>query len=178
MKIITDKAVYVQKNDMIALNQFALSIPASIFMKVYGNEITIIDDTNRFEFVSFDEKSEIEFFKELDWIVDYDSVKDLEEAQIIELGQNIAQQRNDIAKKYNAMNDIERRKNEHMIYECEKLDFKMYSLRDILWFKQGHIQFSLPSGVEYPKGYETIVEQKNISEKGLRRILRKFKRKK
>ena len=34
MKIITDSAVYVQKNDIAYLNQTDLAIPASIFMKV------------------------------------------------------------------------------------------------------------------------------------------------
>lgn len=163
MKIITSEAVYVQKNDIGFLNQTDLPIPTSIFLKVFGNGITIIDNSNRFEFVKFEEESEIEFFRNLDWIVDYDSVKDLGEEQIIELGQDIVQQKNNIATKYNAMTNDERRANEHMVYECERLDFKMYSLRDVLWFKQGHIQFDLP-------------DCKKVEEKGLRRILSKFKK--
>ena len=63
MKIITSEAVYVQKNDIGFLNQTDLSIPASIFLKVFGNGITIIDNSNRFEFVKFEEESEIDFFK-------------------------------------------------------------------------------------------------------------------
>ena len=54
MKIITDSAVYVQKNDIAYLNQTDLAIPASIFMKVFGSGIVIIDDSNRYEFVEFD----------------------------------------------------------------------------------------------------------------------------
>jgi len=57
MKIITSEAVYVQKNDIGFLNQTDLPIPASIFMKVFGNGVTIIDNSNRFEFVKFEEKS-------------------------------------------------------------------------------------------------------------------------
>ena len=144
MKIITSEAVYVQKNDIAFLNQTDLAIPTSIFLKVFGNGVTIINDNNRFEFIKFEEESEIQFFKELDWIVDYDLVKDLDESQIIELGKTIAEQKNEIAKKYNAMSNTKRRENQSMVYECERLNFKMYSLRDILWFKQGQIYFDLP----------------------------------
>ena len=37
MKIITDNAVYVQKNDIAYLNQTDLAIPASIFMKIFSS---------------------------------------------------------------------------------------------------------------------------------------------
>lgn len=170
MKIITNEAVYVQKNDIGFLNQTDLPIPASIFLKVFGNGITIIDNSNRFEFVKFEGESEIEFFKSQDWIVDYDSVKDLDESQIMELGQAVAQQQNNIATQYNSMTNDDRRKNKHMVFECERLDFKMYSLRDTLWFKQGHLQFDLPEGIDYPGGF------RKIEEKGLRKILSRFKK--
>lgn len=174
MKIITNDAVYVQKNDIGFLNQTDLSIPASIYMKVFGYGITLIDDSNRFEFVKFQEESEITFFRDLDWIIDYDSVKDLDEEQIIELGQNITQQRNSIAKKYNAMTKKRRKANANMVDQCNKLDFKMYSLRDFLWFKQGHIHFDLPDGIDFPEGCKKIEEQ--VEEKGLKKLLSKLKK--
>lgn len=170
MKIITNEAVYVQKNDIGFLNQTDLQIPASIFMKVFGNRVTVINDSNRFEFVKFEEESEIEFFRSLDWIVDYNLVKNLDESQIIELGQAVAQQKNNIAQKYNAMTNDERIANEYMFYECQLLDFKMYSLRDIIWFKQGHIHFDLPDGIDFP------ATCKKDEEKGLSKILSKFKK--
>ena len=52
MKIITDDAVYVQMNDMMHLNQSDLQFPASVFMKVFGRGMVIIDNSNRFDFVS------------------------------------------------------------------------------------------------------------------------------
>ena len=160
MKIITSEAVYVQKNDIGFLNQTDLPIPASIFLKVFGNGITIIDNSNRFEFVKFEEESEIEFFKNLDWIVDYDSVKDLDESQIIELGNTVVQQKNNIATQYNSMTYDERRANKHMILECERLDLKILSLRDALWFKQGHIHFDLPDGIDYHEGSRKVEEKR------------------
>ena len=151
MKIITEKAVYVQKNDIAYLNNTDLPIPASIFMKVFGKGIVIIDDSNRYEFEKFEEQNEREFFKDLDWIVDYNSVKELTDEEIIEIGQGIAKKREQMAKKFNAMSESERKKNRDMVTQCELLEFKMYSLRDILWFKQGYLKMTLPEGIENPK---------------------------
>lgn len=162
MKIITNDAVYVQKNDIGFLTQTDLSIPATIFLKVFGSGITIIDDSNRFEFVKFTEQSEIEYFRNLDWIVDYNEVKDLTDDQIMELGRSIADEKNEIAKVFNSMSDEKRRENMQMVVKCETLDFKMYSLRDIIWFRQGHIKMTLPDGKQ--------------ERKGMRRFLGLFKR--
>jgi len=170
MKIIRDNAVYVQRNDIGFLNQTDLEIPVSIYLKVFGNGIVVIDARNRFEFVRFDEESEIKFFKEQNWIIDYDTIKDLDESQIIDLGQKIADEKNKIANEYNSMTEDEQFKNENMIFECEKLDYMIYSLVNIYWFKQGNLHFDLPDCIELPK----INEKK---EKGFMKILNKFKRK-
>ncbi len=168
MKIITEKAVYVQKNDIAYLTHTDLPIPASIFMKVFGSGVVIIDDHNRYEFERFEEGDEIEFFKSLDWIVDYHSVKDLSDGEIIEIGQNIAQTKNQIAQKFNSMSGDEREKNFEMVTQCELLDFQMYSLRDILWFKQGHLKMTLPEGIDYPTG--VVPDGKT----GMQRLIRKI----
>lgn len=164
MKIITDNAVYVQKNDIAFLNQTDLAIPASIFMKVFGNGIVIIDDSNRYEFVKFEAPEEIELFKGIDWMIDYNEVKDLSEEETIALGQSIAEEKNNIAQRFNSMTPEERKKNMTMVSQCELLDFKMYSLRDVLWFKQGHIKMELPEGVDLPAGFE--------QEKGIRKLIK------
>ena len=166
MKIITDNCVYVQMNDIMFLNQTDLSIPVSIFLKVFNDDVVIIDDRNRYDFVKFDDALEIEFFRNLDFIVDYNSVKDLSEEEIIDMGEKVANKRNSIAKTYNAMTRSIREENMYLVYECERLDYKMYSLRDILWFRQGRLKFNLPS--------EIIGEKK---EKGIKKLLRKIKKK-
>ena len=38
-----------------------------------------------------------------------------------------------------------------MVSQCGLLDFKIYSLRNFLWFKQGHIKMKLPKGFEQKK---------------------------
>lgn len=169
VKIISNNAVYVQKNDVAYLNSSDLPIPASIFMKVFGNGITIIDDSNRYEFVKFEEESEIEYFKGLDWMIDYNEVKDLSEEEIIKLAENIGKEQEKIATTFNSMIEEERKKHTDMVTKCDLLEFKFYSLRDVLWFKQGHIPMELPEGIDYPDGY--------VQEKDIKKLFKKKNRK-
>lgn len=163
MKIITENAIYVQLNDIAYLNQTDLEIPVSIFMKVFGGNTVIIDDSNRYEFVKFNLSKEIEFFKGIDWILDYNEVKDLSEEEIIKLGQSIAKEKNSIAHKFNSMKPKKQKDNMNMVSQCELLDFKMYSLRDVLLFKQGHIKIDLPEGIDFPIGFEQEKSQKKLT---------------
>ena len=180
MVIFTENAVYVQKNDIGYLNNYENDIPASIFMQVFGNGIVIINDSNRYEFEKFDKAHEIEFIKSLDWMVDYNSVKDLSDEEIIKMGQDIFEKRNKIAHEFLAMSEEERNKHTDMPVQCELLDFKAYSLRDILWFKQGHLNITLPEGIDYPKGYvkkEEIEESKEkIEEQTEAKVIQKLKK--
>ncbi len=152
MKIITDNAAYVQKNDLAYLIRSVEHIPASIFMKAFGDSFVIIDDSNRYEFMKFSVPEEIEFFENLDWMVDYSEVKDLSDEEIMALAQMVCEERNIIAQQFNSMSSEEKKENVSMRFRCEILDFKLYSLRDFLWFKQGHLKFNLPEGVELPDG--------------------------
>lgn len=146
------------------LYQSDLTIPASIFIKVFGNGTVIINDDNRYEFIEFNEPDQIEFFQSLDWIINFDEVKGLSEAKIIDLGQKIANERNGIAQKFNSMSPEEKEKNVDMVSQFDLLDFKMYSLRDIYWLKQGKIQMTLPEGIEFPTP--------TTQEKGIKRLIK------
>jgi len=144
MKIVNSDSVYVQKNDLGYLDSSDLPIPASIFVKTFGNGVTFINDTNRYDFVKFEAESEIEFFKKLDWMIDYNDVKDLSEDEIVVLLQNIDKEIENNANTYNSMNNEERCKHYDLVNKHELLSFKFYSLRDILWYKQGHIHMNIP----------------------------------
>ncbi len=152
MKIITQNAAYVQKNDLAYLNSYCydLFIPASIFTKAFNKDVTIIDDTNRYEFLEFNLPEEIEFFSSLDWMVDFSSIKNLTEKELIDLGQSVCQKRDDLAKRFNSMSEDERKNNMFMISQVELLDFKILSIRDIVWMKQGRLKIKLPNGIDCP----------------------------
>lgn len=140
-------------------------------MKIFGNGTVIIDDSNRYEFVAFNEPDEIDFFSSLDWILDYNQVKDLSEEETIALGQSIVDEKNNIAEGLNSMSPEEREKNRDMVTQYELLDFKKYSLVDFIAFKQGRMKWQLPEGVEYPTG---IVQKKGLG-KLIKTIFKKRK---
>lgn len=162
MKILHNGSIHVQKNDLGFLTQTDIPIPASIFLKVFGHGPTIIDNSNKFEFVQFDEPTEIDFFQSQDWIVDYNSVKDLSESEIINLGQATAAKRNAIADRYNSMTPDKRRQNYGLVEACERLEFKMHSLGDITMFKRGELLFDLPEGIERPRAIESAQNEEVV----------------
>lgn len=166
MKICTDDAIYVQLNDIVFLNSSCFSIPKFIYDKVFRN-VGKVDDSNRYEFLRFEEKSVIEFFKNVDFILDYDEIKDFSDEMLVSMAQKYAKGKNNIIKKYNLMSDLEKSINSDMLFCCDALEFKMYSLRDFYWFKHGDIDVTLPKGIEYPDWYS----KKNV-------IKMLFKRKK
>jgi hypothetical protein len=170
MKIVLKDKVYVQINDLGPMMNFmeGKAIPACVINQVFGKFFICCDD-NRYEFEVFTQPEAIEFFASLDYSVDYMAVKDMSEEEMINYGVSIAEEKNGIAKKFNAMSKEEKEANQHLVTECEKLDFKMYSVRDILWMRQGHIKMELP--------YEVRKEEaKKEEKKGLRGFFSRFKR--
>lgn len=160
MKIIANNVAYVQKKDIDYIKQSDLKIPEFIFFKVFSTNN--INENNEYEFVKFTKSNEIEYFKNLDWIIDYYQVKNLTEDDIIKLIEETAVQINKIADKFNKMNDHKKEKHLDMLIKCELLDYKMNSLRDALWFKQGHINMKLPVIFDYQSIYANVKEKKKI----------------
>ena len=149
MKLITENAVYVQRYDLGQL--FITNSSDSMFKQIFGNSVLIIDDSSKYQFEKFEKADEMEYFKSLDWIINYDDFKDLSDEEIITIGKSIEATRNQIAQNFNAMQKEERKNNSSMITKCQLLDFKMDSLSDILWFKKGHIQMTLPEEYLHPE---------------------------
>ena len=116
MKIITDNAVYVQKNDIYYLQQTGLEMPASIFfMNLFDSDKVVFDDINKYKFVKFENPREIEFFNSIDWIIDYNEVKDLSEKEIIMLVQSFEDKINRIAEKFKSMSSEQKKQNMNMV---------------------------------------------------------------
>ena len=136
MKKITEDAVYVQKKDLAYLIRSDLGVPASIYMTAYGNVPTVIDHTNREEFVRFDEDIEIDFFSKAEWIFDYDKFINMSEEELINFGKAIAEEKNRIARSFNSMSDYDKKQNMIMVQQCDLLEYEMYSVSDIIILKK------------------------------------------
>lgn len=160
MKIITDDAAYVQKNDIAYLNQTDLDIPASIYLKACETGTFIVDDSNRYEFIRFNKSDEIQFFKNQDWILDYNQVKDMTEDELIEYGERIITQYNELAETFNALSEQERIQNTELDMRCDLLGFKIFSLHDFIFYRKGLLEMQLPS--ELPKESPFIISSRTF----------------
>lgn len=169
MKIITTNKAYVQKNDIMFLIQVDLSIPVSIFSKINKNGMFVVNDFNRYDFIEFNDDYEIEFFKNISWMVDYNEMKNLSEEEIINLGEEAVSEKAEIASRFNSLSEDEKENNSEMLKECNLLDFKIYSLRDILWYKQGLLKLKFPT--ELKKEYR---EELLIPESCFKRLLKRL----
>lgn len=142
-----------------------ISIPSSIIDKVFG-QVFIVTDENRYEFIEFSSPEEIDFFKKCDWMVDYNTFDDMTEEEIVEYACQINEERNKTATSFNELSEEEREKQYIQVStKIELLEFKMWSVRDILWHKQGHLKFPLPIVTT-----NIIKRKENIVKKVLKRL--------
>lgn len=140
MKIFNEengvKKVYVQLNDIAMLMQTNALILSSVMQRFFS-EVFIVTDENRFEFREFTEPEELEYFEGMDWIVDYKKYRDFNEEELIAEGQAIAEEMNRVAQTYNQYTPEERAQHQELLTRHKQLDYKMKSLAEILWLKQG-----------------------------------------
>ena len=117
--------VWVQMEDIMhVMHQTEVSIPASIVTKIFSG-VVIVTDEHRFDFVKFEEEAEVKFFKDIDYILDYNQYKDLSDEQMRAEGKLIAERMYEIAEKWNQMPVEERHKQEGLYQEFQNLEYKM-----------------------------------------------------
>lgn len=149
--------VYVQMNDLIYLNETDIPIPASIFIKVFSG-ITIVTDENRFDFVEFEKQEEIEFFRGLDWIIDYDEYITLSDDELEARAQQICSQMGKIATQFNGMSEEARRNNIHLKQDYELKEYMLLYCSEIYALRNGKVSMPLPNFV--PNPYEKPTKRK------------------
>ncbi len=149
MKVFVKNKVYVQKKDLTHLLKAfnGKSIPSSIIDRVFRN-VFLVDNSNQYEFVEFELPEEVEFFKKCTWIVDYNDFEAMTFEEIIEYAFHVSEEYNRVANEYNGLPEDEKIKEEvNTSTALELLKHKMWSVRDVLWHKQGYLRFPLPEGV-------------------------------
>lgn len=165
------EAVYVQMQDIMYLsNETDMPIPATIFEKVFTG-VTIVTDANRFEFVRFDEEHEIKFFRELEFIIDFDQYKGLSDEQLEAEAQKLVVKANEIAEKWNGMKEEEREENSSLFDEHRNLGYMINFLSEIYAVKHGKRVMPFPEFVQ-------MREEPKKPEKLKKSIFSFFKRKK
>lgn len=141
-----DEKVYVQNEDLISILSSGRKIPASVIEKIYGHAgIIIITEENMEDFVEFDRHEQVEFFRTLEWIVNYDEVKNL---TIEELGRKIKDIKDkilEISNKYNGISEKYENYDEKDAIKYELLENLLHSLSKIQYFKIHNLELALPN---------------------------------
>ena len=158
MKVFKNGKVYVQNEDLILILRSGELMPTSVLEKFYGNGPVIIVQDNMEDYVEFEETDQVEFFKRLDWIVDYDEVKNLSTEELEKLYDDTKDEMVKIRNKYSDLSQNDD------CYEKDSIRFellgnKLYSLSKIQYFKARKLELALPN------------------ETGISRLIRKFKNK-
>lgn len=142
------KVVYVQMNDLAVIMNSVEVVPAVVVTSVFAKGTVIIDDSNRNEFVRFDDETAVSFFEEADWIVDFKKYYKLSEKELIDAAQEIQNEMDSIASEFNSYKPEERKEHMDLRDRHELLEHKFYSLPRVLWFKQGHITIPFPEVID------------------------------
>ena len=107
-----------------------------------------MNDSNRFDFVSFNKEHEVKFFRKLEFVIDYDQYKDLTDEQLEEEAQKSAAKANEIAKKWNSMSLDEREQNGNLFQEHENIGYMLNFLTEIYAVKHGKRFMPFPDFVK------------------------------
>ena len=146
MKIITDNSVYVQRKDLKFLNtNICIEMPETIICKMFEDSFKSIKSDE--DFIKFEDDFDMEFLKDIDWIINYNDVKDLTEEELIELGEKVTEQKNELSNTFYSMDINGRLKNFDIVARCDLLKYKMQSLADVIFYKRGKLDIKLPEEV-------------------------------
>jgi hypothetical protein len=138
MKIINEDSVLVQMRDIAQLTNYDGSIPMSVYMKLCGNGIGIIDASNVNDFIRFDTEDEIEFFKNASWILDYNEYNCKSLSDLYASAEELIAKINDLTIEYNKLSGEEQHKNVIMIEQMNLLIYEVQSIAALIKVKQGN----------------------------------------
>lgn len=146
------ETVHVQMQDiMYLMSETDRPIPATIVEKVFARGTVIVNDANRFDFVGFDEPHVVKFFRDQEFIIDFDQYKGLSDEQLEEEVQKLATRANEIAQKWNGMKPEEREEHFSLYSEHKNLDYMIKFLSEIYAVKHGKRKMPFPDFVSMPE---------------------------
>lgn len=154
MKLCYNNKIYVQVIDLMWLRTLNINIPyiireplVVIYYKLLNRKISNSD------FICFEEEEIIKYFYGLDWIIDYDSVKNLSLYKLILYSNNIRSKCNDLIKKYNKMDYYDKIRNSNLKDDIKYLNIKWFNVRDYILYRVGIIKYDLPKELKLEKRY-------------------------
>lgn len=140
--------VYIQNVDMIYLKKLEKIFPSSIFSKLFGKEYELIMEQNEYDFISFNDPHEIQFFDDIDWIIDYDEYINLTIKEINDKYSVLYDKLLYFANKLDSMSEQELKDNYDVYNQHEQIEYTLKSYIEIQKIKLGRKTLNFPWDVK------------------------------
>lgn len=137
------EVVFVQKKDILYFITEGREIPLCILEVFYKDGVNPVD-ADLSEFIKLDSEEAVRFFKEKDYIIDYDQYKDFTVRQVEREIKRVRKEIIKIEQKIKNSTDDDISKIAQKIetyYEKEQLKYELFLLRDL---KEGKIKINFP----------------------------------
>lgn len=165
MKIIKDNTIYIQAKDLKRLKESNTIVSKSLLFLMHLLFNSYIDYNDE-DFILFNE-GDVNL-DGIDWIINFDDIKDNTEEELTNTCNSLINQRNIIADKYNSLSIKDRVKNLKLLNQTRNLEYQINGYKDILDIKNGTKKLKLPEGIEYPDGF--------IKENKMKKLINKIKK--
>lgn len=154
MKIFMNNKVYVNQKDFIFLLKSSIcEVPDNIIKEAFPVGIYAIESNKDYDFIVFESDDAKKFFRKLNFVVNYNSYKDKSADEIYILVQKLM---------FKQIELMINKRNNHI--ELIKLNHMISSLNDIIRFKRGYIEITLPEKEKYDKDLKYKVFLKKMME--------------
>ena len=162
----TKDKLYLQISDIIFIFRHELNIPEEVKKdfndKLKVKNISGIED-DPYTFKLFTDPETIAFINGLDYILDYNQYKTLSVHDIYEQAYLLQDKKQELAKSFNKLSLKDREKKQDVVSLCDELDFKILSLRDLVWFKEGNITMIIPGSKRAKKKEKKLMKNNRLS---------------
>ncbi len=142
--------VLVTLSDIAMIDYIYGDIPESIFISVLKKH-SLIDDDNKHMFVKFSEVEEVEYFRNIDWIYDYDKYVNMPKSKLEVKHMSISKSLEKIIenRKQDANNEILRQ-------EQIKKQYELVTIENILNIKQNFLKAKYLKPGENPNDFIVV----------------------
>ena len=163
MKIFKDKEVYVQAYDLAQINNYNAPHPSTLLTERFNNnDYDAYLEEGRI-FLKFSDPIEVEYFKMLDWIIDYNDIKDKSLQELDAIYNKLNKMKTE---KYNSFinkSGEERQKaSREYSNEMRRLYNMAATIEIIRAHKQKYINIKFPFNIEETYNDKPVIKKKAI----------------
>ena len=133
--------VYVQREDLMYVLHYCLSIP-NVLINDFFLETQDMTEENKDDFISFPNKSVIEFFKKLDWVIDYKEYRKLSMEDIMYKSTEITGDINKLNEALEKASSTDKKK--LILARLAVVTYKAETIKNYYDYRDGLIDLEIP----------------------------------